>query len=92
MYTEQDCQAAIDCLQEFRSTTRGMVEQIKGAADTCVANMEGDNVSQGASADLKRVMNSVEDILDNDLCDLISKLEEEKEKARAAAEYEGIDS
>ncbi len=86
MYNEQDFQQAYDALYDFGSKLRGTVEGMKTEAETCATNMEDDVVAQNASKNLLDVLDRITGYLDTELNSLLSKLEEEKERAARLAQ------
>jgi len=88
MYDEQQFDEAINVLYNFGSMVRGTVEGMRTEAETCAANMGEDVVAKNASAELVRVLDRITEILDENLNTLLADLEEEKERARKAAQYE----
>lgn len=86
MYNEQDFQQAYDRLYEFGGQLRGTVESMRAGVENGVTNMEDDIVAQNASKNLIDVLDRIIDYLDTELNGLLSKLEEEKERAARLAQ------
>lgn len=86
MYNERDFEQAQDTLHEFGIKMRATVEMMRNEAETCAANMEDDVVAKNASGNLVDILDKITGYLDTELNDLLSKLEEEKERARQLAQ------
>lgn len=86
MYNDRDFEQAIEVLREFGIKLRATIEVMRTEAETCAANMEDDVVAKNASKNLVDILNRITGYLDTELNGLISKLEEERERAKKLAE------
>ncbi len=86
MFDEQEFDQAIEAIRSFSIKLRATAETLKGEADNCACNMDGDNAANNAATNLKKVMDRIEEILDTQVSSLISKLEAEKERAKRMAQ------
>ena len=86
-FSVRDCEQAIDVLREFRTMVRSYAESMKSEAQTCAANMQGDTIAENASADLEKIMDRIINILDEEVKNLISGLEQEKETAMIISQW-----
>lgn len=86
MFNENDFEQAQDALRDFGTKLRATIEGMRTEAETCAANMEDDVVAKNASKNLVDILDRITGYLDTELNALLSKLEEEKARARRLAQ------
>lgn len=86
MYNEQQLDQAIDCIRNFSTKLSAQIEMAKGSGDTLVTNMEEDDVAKDKAEKLKNALDGVQEVLDTNVNDIMSRLENEKNRATMIAQ------